>query len=570
MDPPLKEISSATSISQNKTSRLSIKHPHSISTSGPPAKAPSGVQKSATNASPTLPTDLELAGAGGKIESIFHHEQPEGTVSEADPVAENPTIGHSVPTLLALAPNTTSPPAKDTNVQGDPMSNQYSATHSLSRPLSGEILQDKSLPTLKHTVGPSMAPAQLNPADKRYGNIVRPEFFYEGNPVVMCWDPDEVIDANPPGPNGWPTVGAVGNPSSHRIDYQGMLQNRPRGAIINGIRGVLRGCRECQCQEGDGVAALHPGPRDAALVRNYCLTELFARKCMAWYGCRCYVQLGQPDPTPTYPATLEEWQSAIDSIPEIIKAYNAGWKWTKLGELTNDPNFYLTFSDPRYRGASKFELVPGTKEPFFLQGPTTPEERRWYWSSSRFNYMGASGHSGLLGSPSVNEVYKRESSNNPLPRKGFPDSVQNSENFHSSPLPENQSPNLQRSLLKNPETAPAAITPTKTINMTLGTCLDWADVPSLPDASAKLSEGKIRIEKHYEMLIQLCHRDCRCVPNPTNTKEQRYGCQRPPEPFPPSIEPLIRYCEQLCFCEVPEEVYAEGEEPELEGSKTNI
>ncbi|KAK6541603.1 hypothetical protein TWF694_007403 [Orbilia ellipsospora] len=199
----------------------------------------------------------------------------------------------------------------------------------------------------------------------RMDPLVHHSFFYgKSSPLVACLDPETVFDA--------PLVPVTGVP-----DYEYHIWTIEyafdRDAGIRYITEQQESCKHCQC---DVDAQLRP--RYAAVYNDNwrardCPDQARVDVCIAVYRCYCYISLQNPKRIKGIIATDQDYQDAIDNIPEVIKASNPNWKWRQGAPRGNGG---LTFSNNRVK-------APGTNEPYWLEGPDTSiingNSGTWNW-----------------------------------------------------------------------------------------------------------------------------------------------------------------------------------------------
>ncbi|KAF3241566.1 hypothetical protein TWF217_012024 [Orbilia oligospora] len=95
-------------------------------------------------------------------------------------------------------------------------------------------------------------------------------------------------------------------------------------------------------------------------------------KCQMWYNCRCEATMHQPEADPGI--TVEEYQDALDNIPLDIKIANSKYAW-KFSEDQSLSWNYIFDPDKSGSGQAEQYLVPGTKEPYYLEGADTGAAR---------------------------------------------------------------------------------------------------------------------------------------------------------------------------------------------------
>ncbi|KAK6526822.1 hypothetical protein TWF281_010020 [Arthrobotrys megalospora] len=121
-------------------------------------------------------------------------------------------------------------------------------------------------------------------------------------------------------------------------------------------------------------------------------------KCMDWLDCRCEYQMRYPSQDDGIP--LSDYQAALDGLPEGVKLSNPKFKWQPQGpggvELgwTGGATGAVDTADilnEFFEYPNNRELVPGTKEPYYLEGPSSGPPRNRLASPY---LLGGSGYGG--------------------------------------------------------------------------------------------------------------------------------------------------------------------------------
>ncbi|KAK6343026.1 hypothetical protein TWF718_008404 [Orbilia javanica] len=134
----------------------------------------------------------------------------------------------------------------------------------------------------------------------------------------------------------------------------------------NRAREVYRRCMDCLCtSEGKMIPSMRPRPKTGG-KGFVCRTAVAIAKCLQWYECRCEARMRQPEPDPEIP--VEEYQDALNNIPLDIKMANSRYAW-KYSQDKSLQWQYVYEPEAGGSGQSRRYLVPGTKEPYYLEGP---------------------------------------------------------------------------------------------------------------------------------------------------------------------------------------------------------
>ncbi|KAF3314856.1 hypothetical protein TWF173_004383 [Orbilia oligospora] len=230
---------------------------------------------------------------------------------------------------------------------------------------TGKILQAETA-TLSDTISPA----------KRADGPINPNIFYSNYLTARC-----------------PTLSELRYMDDDPLNYQQfnlVPYSRPRlFTEANGAPSLqehtgrrrtlrnywLRKCRDCHCDPVSRRLTRGPGPdapddqRNHGLNRGGCYTRETPEKCENWFNCRCVMELRLDQPPRFREVTAEDYQDALDNIPDDIKKLDPEYVWRP------SPGWEMTWNKNsgggRSRGgqSSHMELAPDTKEPYYLEGP---------------------------------------------------------------------------------------------------------------------------------------------------------------------------------------------------------
>ncbi|EPS44051.1 hypothetical protein H072_1916 [Dactylellina haptotyla CBS 200.50] len=314
----------------------------------------------------SLPTSSLLSNEEStKINSV----NPSSTtnIAKSDLGFMRSTHQHETPSKLALQDH-------KLNFETRSTTSRKPTSHERAR-FSGKSTSEKPLPT-NHS---NTQIKSKTKDEKRIGDILSPKWFYTGRPWVACPSARNLFRNDlPTPPGGWPVLEGKRRPhtSGFTTTYQ-----RERG--LNRISGRLVRCKNCRCDED--TLNIIPATEDNNID---CRTVKAVNACVLWWGCYCTVNLSQPKPTGT--ASILEYQFALDGIPPSVRAKNPGWQWNKYGQTLDNPTEdFLGFSDAITHGyapkssksiSSNRRLVPGFKEPYYVEGPSPNNPFSWDWA----------------------------------------------------------------------------------------------------------------------------------------------------------------------------------------------
>ncbi|KAK6520716.1 hypothetical protein TWF506_000963 [Arthrobotrys conoides] len=220
-------------------------------------------------------------------------------------------------------------------------------------------------PQVSHNISSSGKQLLKNTTtDQIFNNrAVGSKIFYTWK--VFCPDAIYVLTKMPRDPSSYPTIDG-----RRREDYMAGLASPPKASKMR-MRAKIMSCENCDCSDqGDLIGTVRRvGGRQAICASD----PWYTTECKEWYGCRCEVTMHQPDYDPGI--TVEDYQNALDGVPFWAKAQNPYWEWIP----SNGGGFSLSwkglsgeasgYNPPVDSGQTVKELVPGTKEPYYLEGP---------------------------------------------------------------------------------------------------------------------------------------------------------------------------------------------------------
>ncbi|KAK6519721.1 hypothetical protein TWF506_000021 [Arthrobotrys conoides] len=190
-----------------------------------------------------------------------------------------------------------------------------------------------------------------NPMKKDVG----PSFFYKNNNmVIQCAPPSKVLDITP-------RENALNFPYDRwprwRKEYVYMSR------ALSDIKRNQRRCRgSCACNE-DG--SLIPKDLGGGRLSHGCSKQWKADRCIVVFGCYCTAVLVQP-PAGDDPASLREYQAALDRIPQTVRNDNQGYYWNMNG-LPRLPWDHMTWAP-----SEMDTLIRGGPRPIPRERPPGP------------------------------------------------------------------------------------------------------------------------------------------------------------------------------------------------------
>ncbi|KAK6527121.1 hypothetical protein TWF281_010313 [Arthrobotrys megalospora] len=184
---------------------------------------------------------------------------------------------------------------------------------------------------------------------------ITPSFFYEGEFKAVCVSPKsgtELVKHYTENPDSADIV--INNIPKEVWDrtIASWKAKILKAAKRTGGRNYLRRwvahslflCRFCRCDD-EGNLAEYTG--NEPTKKRGCDADWKVGRCKLLMGCRCEVKLGQNRPTAAQNgATLEDFQRAIDQIPDPVRAApeNQLWTWEVDESRRTHPNHRLGFN----------------------------------------------------------------------------------------------------------------------------------------------------------------------------------------------------------------------------------
>ncbi|KAK6526823.1 hypothetical protein TWF281_010021 [Arthrobotrys megalospora] len=314
-----------------------------------------------------------------EVSAVPLAEQPPTTITNHHPIAFNTTAttaidsGTILPqnTLVTTSDSTTTPHTTSTFATPPPKPISSKSNAYVQETHAGAV--EQSEPSLGGDTSPSKdrKPTEV----PKTSRALAPSMFI--SMYISCPNGPDLLamDENPDNYVEFPTTG---DRPFRRPEFRGLNQN----AAMAKAREWKNKCENCNCDSKTGRLVKNNVPRPQKNGKQatgkhagrYKCNGNTGDKCMAWFGCKCNYLLKQPPKDEAIP--LADYQKALDYVPQGLKDRFPDYRWKPHG----DQGASLGFS-PGYtsRGASlsnedieflpQRELVPGTKEPYYLEGP---------------------------------------------------------------------------------------------------------------------------------------------------------------------------------------------------------
>ncbi|KAF3184810.1 hypothetical protein TWF788_005060 [Orbilia oligospora] len=158
---------------------------------------------------------------------------------------------------------------------------------------------------------PSPGPDNIRQVQGNDSNLTRKEtipssFFYsERGLYVRCNSADYVLNLKPWNHPDFPEI---------KLDAWQNLKTWDREKALGNIYRTQYGCKQCKCDEEGRIVPRVKGEHGGK------------SRSTTSFSCFCTVDLIQPVPTSTT-ATVEDYQAALDRIPESARGMNYNYRW---------------------------------------------------------------------------------------------------------------------------------------------------------------------------------------------------------------------------------------------------
>ncbi|KAK6343324.1 hypothetical protein TWF730_010915 [Orbilia blumenaviensis] len=210
-----------------------------------------------------------------------------------------------------------------------------------------------------------------------------PDIFYSWG--VFCPTEDQLVSA-----------AAVGEATGRDVERSRRIMriwNSANGIIQ--LQRYLRVCETCTCDDGGDVVPINTRYPNVSEDMQ-CLDEEFAEDCEWYFKCNCHAQILQPPLNPGI--NIEEYEKAFGGVPRLIKQTFPNYQWQAPSGIGREPwtwgRFGLTPSEllhrPGYKPQKEIDdriLLPGTNEPYYLEGPGNRDKLAWIGDQFRGRSM---------------------------------------------------------------------------------------------------------------------------------------------------------------------------------------
>ncbi|TGJ65442.1 hypothetical protein EYR41_009408 [Orbilia oligospora] len=243
---------------------------------------------------------------------------------------------------------------------------------------TGKILQAETA-TLSDTISPA----------KRTDGPINPNIFYSTYLITRCATLSELRYMSDDPLNYREFVFVPRRRPRLFTEENGAPSLHEHLARRRGVRNYwLRKCRDCPC---DPVSRRltrrleYNTPNDqgnSGSARGVCNGLETPDRCENWFNCRCDMEIRLHQPPRFREVTAEDYQDALDNIPDDIKKTDPGYVWRP------SPGWAMTWNTDKGGGsggeqAYHRELAPDIKEPYYLEGPND-DDTGMYGLSGRY------------------------------------------------------------------------------------------------------------------------------------------------------------------------------------------
>ncbi|KAK6534102.1 hypothetical protein TWF281_005440 [Arthrobotrys megalospora] len=233
-------------------------------------------------------------------------------------------------------------------------------------------------------IAPNAAAVETSKVEARE---ITPSFFYSGEMSIRCNDRAWVYDRlivpllqNPGQPPMAPFSQADWTKVTKviRTNYRKLAGTPDERKDMMEVLGRWQAycTNTCSCDPETGKL-IAPPPRvgaGAAGAAGNCLQDYQAMRCSVLFGCWCWAQLGQPDSSGLDSFFLfEDFQHAINGIPQTVVNANPGWGWRVPAEFAEYPNQILRPGDP---AVPRTNLAAPGEPPYWFYDPMVLPEMR--------------------------------------------------------------------------------------------------------------------------------------------------------------------------------------------------
>ncbi|KAK6529762.1 hypothetical protein TWF281_008923 [Arthrobotrys megalospora] len=194
----------------------------------------------------------------------------------------------------------------------------------------------------------------------RLPRVVDPSIFYIW--LITCPSGEELVASINFDPANYPQIDGRTRPRY-------WTYSDPRRRLLD----ATKRCKNCKCDEDGTIIP----DLDRDVAREWlCRTDTIARECRHWHRCQCLLFMRQPDVEPGN--SITDYQNALNNLPYNIKTAAPGYEWkisdrfSMTWQYTGNPQ-----SGGQYNVPNDRVLVPGTKEPYYLEGPSHGSIRGW-------------------------------------------------------------------------------------------------------------------------------------------------------------------------------------------------
>ncbi|KAK6333438.1 hypothetical protein TWF718_011249 [Orbilia javanica] len=214
---------------------------------------------------------------------------------------------------------------------------------------------------------------------------VNPNIFYRIRGTVQC-PTRRQLGKMDDDPSHYPTFPPAGRSSTQKALRIPLERPRFNDGSIKPITKFRRRddwllrCSDCECDTETSRIVTNSNAASRAAARSTAILKChhvgIPPRCEAWINCHCVFEMHQPPRFRDVP--VEDYQDALNRIPKHIKEQFPDYTWSP------HPGWEMKWSGNEGESSGQSthkQLAPGTKEPYYLEGPgpdyKDPKMRDW-------------------------------------------------------------------------------------------------------------------------------------------------------------------------------------------------
>ncbi|KAK6523718.1 hypothetical protein TWF281_001690 [Arthrobotrys megalospora] len=196
-----------------------------------------------------------------------------------------------------------------------------------------------------------------------YERVVDHKVFWAGW-TVICDDVETMLSKTTD-PLSYPMINNRRRPIITPLNYANPTYTARR---------YIKKCENCVCDEDGNVIAHEVGL--IAVHTAKCDNQDDVDKCKYWFGCYCRTNMVQPDIVPGN--SISDYQDALNNVPFGVKQQYPAFEWKPTDRFSMSwQGLAKKVPNNAEAGPADQWLVPGTMEPYYLEGPSKEPTREW-------------------------------------------------------------------------------------------------------------------------------------------------------------------------------------------------